>query len=527
MEQNPKTQEGALGPVLDESAEDFYENAPCGYLSSLPDGTIVKVNQTFLRWTGFGREEILAGKRFQDLLTVGCRIFYETHYAPLLQMQGFVHEIALDLLCKDRRQVPILANSVQRLGADGKPAFFRTTIVDVTERKRYERELLLARKKAEEAANAKADFISMISHEIRTPLNAILGVAHLLSGTSPSPPQQKLLAILRSSSENLLGLINDILDFSKIEAGKVQLEERRFDLRQVVGDIVTNLSVKAQEKGLPVRVDIDERLPDCMLGDPVKIGQIVTNLLGNAIKFTAQGSVTVAVRVKETHADRLAIEVKVADTGIGIAEDQLARIFEDFSQASYEISLKFGGTGLGLAITRKLLQLHGSEIYVDSAPGRGSTFFFTLSLKRADAAQQLDGQAEAGAHQRVIKGLKVLIADDNEVNIYVLSKFLTKWGVEFDAVQNGRQAVDKVKQGDYQLVLIDLRMPELSGFDATRELRSSPDPRLRGLPIIAISASTRMGHRDEIDAAGFTDFIGKPISPDILLEKLARYAPRP
>ncbi|MFP5285308.1 MAG: histidine kinase dimerization/phospho-acceptor domain-containing protein, partial [Thermoanaerobaculia bacterium] len=285
--------------LIEESAEDLYENAPCGYISSLPDGTIVKVNQTFLDWTGHRRDDLVGRKRFQDLLTAGGRIFHETHYAPLLRMQGAVREIAVDIVRAGGGRLPALINSVLKKDGDGRPLLTRTTVFNATDRKEYERELLRERQRAEQAARAKADFISMVSHEIRTPLNAILGVGHLLESTELSAQQQKYVRILRSSSEGLLALINDILDFSKIEAGKVSLEERSLDLRQLVGQIADNLHVKAAQKGVALDVRIDERVPQTVLGDPVKIGQVVTNLLSNAIKFTAQGSVTVALEVRE------------------------------------------------------------------------------------------------------------------------------------------------------------------------------------------------------------------------------------
>ncbi|HEX5719523.1 MAG TPA: ATP-binding protein [Thermoanaerobaculia bacterium] len=367
--------------LIDESAEDLYDNAPCGYISALPDGTILKVNQTFLDWTGHRREDLVGRKRFQDLLTAGGRIFHETHYAPLLRMQGTVREIAVDIIRADGVRLPALINSVLKKDEDGNPLLTRTTVFNATDRKEYERELVRERQKAEQAAKARADFISMMSHEIRTPLSAILGVGHLLESTELSAQQQKLARILRSSSESLLALINDILDFSKIESGTVSLEERSLDLRQLIHQIVDSLQVKADEKGLSIGVHIDERVPDTVLGDPVKIGQIVTNLLSNAIKFTAQGSVTVTLEVRELLSDAVSIDFRIADTGIGIAADRLPHVFDDFMQANYDIGLKYGGTGLGLPISKKLVELHGSRITVESELGRGTTFAFGLRLR--------------------------------------------------------------------------------------------------------------------------------------------------
>ena len=509
-------------PLFEENAEDLYENAPCGYLSALPGGLIVKVNQTFLTWTGHRREDLVGRKRFQDLLTAGGRIFHETHYAPLLRMQGEIREIAVDMICADGRRLPVLINSVLKKDEAGTPLLSRTTIFNATDRKEYERELLRERQKAERAAQAKADFISMISHEIRTPLNALMGVSHLLGSTELSPPQQKYVRILRSSSESLLNLVNDILDFSKIEAGKVSLEERPVDLRQLVQGIVDNFHAKAEEKGVVLAAHIDERVPGSVLGDPIKIGQVLANLLSNAVKFTSKGSVTVTLQVLERVSETISIDFRIADTGIGIAPERLLHIFDEFTQANYDIGLKYGGTGLGLSISKKLVELHGSRIVVESEPEKGTVFSFVLRMKILAA---VDGPAEGAADQQALKGMKVLVADDNEVNLLVITGFLRKWGIEAETVTSGRQAVERVKEGDYDLVLMDLRMADLDGYAATREIRALPDAKLARLPIFAVSASTRMGQQHELDAAGFTEFVGKPVSPDILFAKIARHAP--
>jgi len=515
-----------LEALLEDSAEDLYENAPCGYLSTLPDGTIIKVNQTFLAWTGYQREDLVSRKRFQDLLPVAGKIFHETHCAPMLRMQGFVREIALDLRCSDRRLLPVMMNSTQRSDADGKPLFNRITLFDATERRVYERELLLARRKAELAAKAKADLLSMLSHEIRTPLNAVVGVSHLLDKTSASPQQQKYIRILRSSSESLLHLINDILDFSKIEAGKVALEERPFNVHQTLHDLVHNLLGKAEEKNLAVHLEIDEQVPACLVGDPVKIGQVITNLLSNAIKFTPKGSVTVAAQLTELSGGVASVQFSVSDTGIGIAPDRLSQIFEEFTQGSYDIALKYGGTGLGLAINRKLLELHDSKMAVESVVGQGTTFSFPLRLKVGSPVDPPEGAEERVFEKDSLQGLRILVAEDNKINVYLLSRLLRRWGVEFDIVENGQQAVAKVTEREYDLVLMDLQMPEMNGYDATRAIRDMPDEKFRRLPMIALSASTRIGQQGRLSAQGFTDFVGKPFEPRLLFRRIAMYAPR-
>ncbi|MES1240831.1 MAG: ATP-binding protein [Acidobacteriota bacterium] len=505
---------------LEESMDELYEEAPCGYISALPEGTIIKVNRTFLTWTGYDRDDLVGLRRFQDLLAPGGRIFHETHYAPLLRMQGSVREIALDVMCADGRRLPVLVNSVLKTDGGGAPRLVRTTVFNATHRKEYERELLRERQRAEEASRAKGDFISMVSHEIRTPLNAILGVAHLFGATELSEHQQKLVRILRSSSEGLLHLINDILDLSRIQSGKLTLEEKALDLRQVIEDVVSGQRVKAEEKGLVLETSLDGRMPDHLLGDPVKIGQVLTNLVGNAVKFTSRGSVRLDLRVLEGTPETVTVEIRVTDTGIGIEKDRLPLIFDDFTQASYEIGRKYGGTGLGLSISRKLVEMHGSRLEVESEPGRGSSFFFTLRLKVAQPAAPAVREEDGG--KQVLQGLRVLVVDDNAINVFVLTAFLEHWGVELDVMGNGREALEAVqgKQRPYDLVLMDLRMPEMDGYEAARRMRAD-FPRL---PIFALSASTRIGNQHELEAAGFTEFVGKPINPDTLLAKILAHA---
>jgi PAS domain S-box-containing protein len=366
--------------LLEESAEDLYEHAPCGYLSTLPDGTIVRVNQTFLDWTGAAREVLLAGTKFQTLLTIGSRIYYETHYAPLLRMQGFVNEIALEVVREDQRILPVLVNSRQKRDTDGTPLFNRITLFDSTDRRRYERELLFARRKAEQAAKDKADLIAMLSHDIRNPLNAIMGVVQLLDRSELADPQRRFVRLLKSSSDNMLTLLNHVLELSKAESSSFALVETAFSLETVVHDVVSTFEAAGREKGVAVRASIAEGVPSTAIGDPVAIRQILTNLVGNAVKFTDAGAVTVTIVMKHASTDAVTLRVAVSDTGIGIAPEVIDRIFNEFTQASYETAVRFGGTGLGLTIARRLLALYGSSIEVQSAPGEGSTFAFDLRL---------------------------------------------------------------------------------------------------------------------------------------------------
>jgi signal transduction histidine kinase len=369
--------------LLEENLEDLYDGAPCGYLSTLPDGTIVRVNQTFVDWLGHTRDALLAGVKFQTLLTIGSRIYYETHYAPLLQMQGFANEIALEALCADGRILPVVANSRQRRDARGVPLLNRITLFDSTDRRRYERELLLARRKAEQAAKDKADLLAMLSHDIRNPLNAIMGVVQLLDRGELTDAQRRKVRVLASSSENMLNLLNRVLELSKAESSSFALVETPFSVAELVDDVAGTFQANARENGLELRASVDDRTPAVVMGDPIAIRQIVTNLVGNAVKFTERGRVEITVRTTALAADSVTLAFAVSDTGIGIAPEEIERIFNEFTQASYETMMKFGGTGLGLTITRKLLALYGSRVEIASVPGEGSTFSFTLRLPTA------------------------------------------------------------------------------------------------------------------------------------------------
>jgi PAS domain S-box-containing protein len=366
--------------LLEESAEDLYEHAPCGYLSTLPDGTIVRLNQTLLEWTGGSRDVLLAGTKFQTLLTIGSKIYYETHYAPLLRMQGFANEIALEMVRNDGRILPVMVNSRQKRDADGTPLFNRITLFDSTDRRRYERELLLARRKAEQVAKDKADLVAMLSHDIRNPLNAVMGVVQLLDRSDLTESQRRFVRLLKSSSEHMLNLLNQVLELSKAESSSFALVETTFSLHAVVHEVVSTFEAAAREKGLQLRSSVADNVPSALIGDPVALRQILTNLVGNAVKFTSQGFVEVSVATKDLATDAVTLAFAVTDTGIGIAADVVGSIFNEFTQASYDTAVRFGGTGLGLTITRRLLALYGSTAHVDSVPGEGSTFSFNLRL---------------------------------------------------------------------------------------------------------------------------------------------------
>ena len=371
--------------LLDESAEDLYEHAPCGYLSLLPDGVIGKVNATFLDWTGFTREALLGQKRFLDLLTVGGRIYYETHFQPLLRMQGFVREIAFDLTHHSGTRFPVLVNATQR-EYQSAGAITRITVFDATERRRYERELVAARRRAEDEARAKTDLVAAISHDVRAPLGAITMAIALLEKSSPTPQQAKYIRVLQSSSAHALALVNNLLDLGRLESGKSPLREQEFSMHALVEDITSAARAAAvQKRGVEITATVDDAVPDALVGDRAKIGQVMANLMMNAVKFTDRGFVSLVVGVREDAADAVTLEVVVSDSGIGIAPDRLPHIFDEYTQASDDIADRYGGSGLGLAICQNILRLYDSQLDVTSTVGQGTTFTFALTLKRPGA----------------------------------------------------------------------------------------------------------------------------------------------
>jgi PAS domain S-box-containing protein len=377
--------ERVTAALFEETAEDLYQYAPCGYLSLLPDGTIGRVNETFLKWTGFDRAGLLGSTRFVDLLSVGSRIFYETHFQPLLRMQDEVREIAFDLIRRSNDRLPVLVNATQR-HYPNVGVITRITVFDATDRRRYERELLAARRAAEDAAQAKGDLIATLSHDVRAPLSAMITAIALLERSSPTAQQSKYIRVLQSSTNQALTLVNDLLDLGRLESGRTPLREKAFSIGDLVNDIAAAARAAAVQKpAIEVTVRIADDVPHDVVGDQAKIGQVISNLSMNAVKFTERGVVSLVVGLRETSGAEVILEVMVSDTGIGIRADRLPHIFEEYTQASDDIAQRYGGSGLGLAICRRILRLYGSELNVTSTEGQGTTFSFALRLRLPSA----------------------------------------------------------------------------------------------------------------------------------------------
>jgi len=386
-------------------------------------------------------------------------------------------------------------------------------------RRDVETELVSAKENAEKASMAKAQFLSTMSHEIRTPMNAVIGLTYLLLQEDPKPEQLQNLKILKFSAENLLGIINDILDFSKIEAGKITLEEEDIVIRDLLDGIIYSFSPKTLEKGISLTATIDENVPEVILSDQLRLSQILNNLLSNAVKFTSTGGITIEIKQKKKHRNTEEIEFRIIDTGIGIHESKHKSIFNEFTQADNNTTRLFGGTGLGLAITSKLLELFKSKIELWSKPGEGSIFSFTLHLKTGIRSIEKKVKFENIDDFTLLTGRRILVVEDNKVNQIIAQKFLKQWGINITIAENGKEALKKLELDNFELILMDLQMPEMDGYETTKRIRSS-NTSYQNIPIIALSASAMLQIRDKALVIGMNDFVTKPFNPNELYAKM-------
>jgi PAS domain S-box-containing protein len=390
---------------------------------------------------------------------------------------------------------------------------------DITDRKVMEEAMHGARTAADAANQAKSAFLANMSHEIRTPLNAVLGFLHLLRETPLTVQQQDFLDKASVSAKDLMGIINDILDFSKIEAGRVKVEQLPFALGETLDNLVATLSGKAAEKGLELVLDLEPGLPAVLQGDALRLGQILRNLGSNALKFTPEGEVRVAVRSLPAATGGLRLSFQVSDTGIGMTPEEMSGLFQPFTQADDSTTRRFGGTGLGLAISRRLAQLMGGEIAVASRPGAGSDFTLTLPFLVPETLPETPALHQPVANGKLLEGAKVLLVEDNPLNRQLATVVLQRAGAVVTLAMDGAQAVERVRTGDYDVVVMDLQMPVMGGYEATRQIRRLPAR--TPLLIIALTADAVVDVRERVLAAGMDACLTKPIEPGLLVRTVA------
>jgi signal transduction histidine kinase/CheY-like chemotaxis protein len=378
-----------------------------------------------------------------------------------------------------------------------------------------------AKRSAEGATQAKSEFLASMSHEIRTPMNAVNGLTYLALQAGPEPRLRDYLLKIRRSSEHLLGIINDILDFSRIEAGRMNIEHVPFMLDEVLEHVTGLITEKAASKQLAVNIEVEPGLSPRLIGDPLRLGQVLLNFANNAVKFTTRGTISIRITTVGTPGEEALLRFEVSDTGIGLNAEQSARLFRSFEQAHASTTREYGGSGLGLAISKRLAELMGGEVGVASTPGVGSTFWFTARVGIVPADEAAPVTTLPASDPTSIAGARVLLVEDNEINREVATEMLQAFGLVIDLASDGAQAVDRVRHQPYDIVLMDMQMPVMDGLGATRAIR-----RLSGmqtLPIVAMTANAMAADRERCLAAGMNDHIAKPIDPQRLLATLLQW----
>ena len=490
------------------------EKSAAGVIVRNALGEIEWFNEAFEHTIGYTLSE-LKGKTFGDLLIGPQTDPAVLRYALDCLANRKPYEIEIILYKKNNIPVWVFVSNNPSFSEEGVLDRQIGVMIDITERKRAEEQLIKTREDAINLSKAKENFLSVMSHEMRTPLNAVIGMTRILKAEDPLEHQQNNLNILEFSAENLLTLINDVLDFTKIETGNLQLESVPVDLRALASKTIASLKFKTQNKNLDVNLEIDSKLPETLVGDPTRLYQIFMNLLGNSLKFTEQGEVKLGIYLLEENRENLNIRFEISDTGIGIAANKLATLFDPYTQAESDTARKYGGTGLGLAITKKLVSLHQSELKVESELGKGTKFYFVASFPKVVSLQ---GAANDIIEPETALDAKLLVVDDNAINRILARKILAKWSVETEFAENGLEAIQKLQEDRFDLVLMDIHMPVMGGFEASRAIKNLEN--LSSIPIVALTGSVIEPNDADFRESGMDGFILKPFEPSILYKKI-------
>ncbi|WP_214070242.1 PAS domain-containing hybrid sensor histidine kinase/response regulator [Mucilaginibacter sp. dw_454] len=479
------------------------------------NGYVTFCNQHLANMLGYTQKEIVGMHWCDNFIPEELR----TTIGDMLTHNAIPSQHTNPIICRNDEQRIISWQNTMTYDENG--ILRETTAIgeDITDQQKATLELISAKELAEKSSKFKSDFLSIMSHEIRTPMNAVIGTTNLLLIDSPRPEQMEYLNILKFSGENLLAIINDILDYNKIEAGKLELNELKFNIHTLAQKIKQTFSAKAAEKKLVLDLSIDESIPELLNGDQIRLSQILNNLISNAVKFTFKGHIDIALKLQNEDQNQVTVLFTVNDTGVGIAPENLAMIFDPFTQEPTIIDNDHGGTGLGLAITKRLINLHNSDITVESTVGKGTLFSFTITFNRPNDELNKELLAAPVNAMLNLEGMKLLIVDDNKMNLLIASRFLKKWKAEVDEAQNGQIAVDMANSKTYDLIIMDLQMPVMDGFEATRAIKKL----LPLLPIIALTADAMPETYDKALAAGMSDYLSKPFVPGVLFDKVSRF----
>ncbi len=494
------------------------------------EGKITDMNEALTNITGKSREN-LTGTDFKDYFTDPQKA-HEV-YQEVFE-KGFVADYPLTL--KDHTLIDVLFNGSVYKDEQGNVLGAVVVARDITEQKRIEKELTEAKvfaelatliaeeaqvkaenatRIAEDALKSKQQFLSNMSHEIRTPMNAIIGFTKVLLKTELTAKQKEYLTAIKMSGDALIVLINDILDLAKVDSGKMEFEQTPFKLALSISAMLHLFETKIQEKNLELVKEYDSRIPEVLVGDPVRLHQIILNLVSNAVKFTSKGKITVSVRLLKNDEGSVTIEFGVADTGIGIAENRMEKIFENFQQASSGTSRLYGGTGLGLAIAKQLVEKQHGSIRVESVIDIGSTFSFVLTFKKTNA--EAEYETVIPELDTEIKNIKVLVVEDMALNQLLMKTLLDDFGFECDIAANGKLAIERLQTQSYDIILMDLQMPEMNGFEATEYIRKTMNAKI---PIIALTADVTTVDLEKCKAVGMNDYIAKPLDERVLYRKI-------
>lgn len=501
------------------------------YVNDIESGANLFHNNQILNLLGYSKEEVdsFGMMLFDQLVEKDTLLDLRDHYLRIRHelADGSYLEKELCIKNKDGNEVWLFTRDTPfKRNSAGKVSQVLGTAIDITDRKKAEQELLEAKKMAEEAARVKSEFLSTMSHEIRTPMNAILGFAELLLKKQHPEEDTQYIKAIKQSADNLLVIINDILDFSKIEAGKLTLEKIKFDIHEKISFLEQSFRFSAEEKNIQLKVTVDAGIPRYITGDPFRLNQILLNLISNAVKFTNDGMVSIHAEKLTENEQEVLIKFEIKDTGIGIPENKLDSIFDSFTQAHEDTSRQFGGTGLGLTITKKLVDLMGGNITVDSVSGQGSVFIvylrFSLDHNEPVVESEIAPDHESELAPSNLDTIQILIAEDNAVNQLLIKYILEDWNLKYTICNNGEEAINMLESSHFDVVLMDIQMPVMDGIMATSLIRKMSGAKGK-IPIIALTADVVNKEFFNSDATGFTDYLIKPFKPNDLMDMIHKY----